>query len=145
MSIAEPPPRRDPFGYLRKYWPNVPIRTKRLDDDRWGLTEWLDGDEPQITLSDELDGPARVETACHEMLHVERGAPDEHDEVREEAAVVRQTARWLLPNVKLVHAAIETHGLRRAAAILGLPARVLVTRMRSLSRWEAYRVYEREE
>lgn len=136
---------RDPFEYLRRYWPQVRLVTKRLTGGRHGLTEWLPRGEVRITLAEELTDAERRETACHEMLHVERGAPDDWNRPAEEGAVTKQTARWLLPNARVVKEAIAKLGLRGAARVFRLPVRVLVTRMRGLTAHEAFGIYEKQE
>lgn len=133
---------RDPRDYLRRYWPRVPIRTRRLAEGKRGSTNWPAVGPPQIQLSADLDEPSQRAVLAHEMLHVERGPADEWERDAEEGAVLRQTARWLLPDPKLVYAAMREHGLHGAAELLGLPARVLLMRMRKLSRHEALTVYD---
>lgn len=133
---------RDPARYLADYWPEVTVTTAELVGDRRGQCEWRRGEPPRILLSPDLDAAGRRATLCHEVLHLERGKVDPWALDQEEGEVIRLTARWLLPDAQLVHAAIQEHGLTGAAEVLQVPARVLVNRMRHLTRGEALAVFD---
>jgi hypothetical protein len=132
---------RDPARYLADYWPTVEVRTAALPDGRRGIVEWPPDGPPRITVSPDLDATARRATLAHEAMHLERGPVDEWETDTEEGEVIRLTARWLLPDLDAVRAAVRASGLLGAAEALGVPARVLLTRLRKMSRAEALAFY----
>jgi hypothetical protein len=136
MDEVLPGAARDPMTYLRTFWPHLRIRTKQ------GQTEWPWGKPPKVTISSDLDEAEQRVTLTHELFHVERGDAEDWQAEAEEGEVIKQTARWLLPEVGVVRAAIRQHGLHGAAELLRVPARVLLMRLRTLTRHESQLMYD---
>lgn len=97
-----------------------------------GLT---DHDAGIVSLRRDLTRAQRRSTLAHELLHVQRG-PTLDDAVlveREELRVEKESARWLLPDVRAIGEALAwAYDLDEAADELDVDARTLWVRLAHL-------------
>lgn len=120
----------DPWLHLATYWPEVVVEFADLHNLR-GYTTWPeDGGPPYITLNRRLTQVQRRCTLAHETRHLERGMPCQGYRAQDEARVRRATARWLLPAISLVAAAVATMDIFTAAESLWVTVPVLMDRLR---------------
>lgn len=131
---------RDPFRYLRDYWPRTRVLFRDMPAGRRGQTLWLP-DATEVQIDGNLGEADRAAVAAHEMIHLELGEPDRWTYDHEEGVAIRQAARWQLPDVGALRFAIRQHGSYEAAELLGVPARVLLTRIRGLTAGETNEVF----
>lgn len=89
--------------------------------------------EQVISLRRGMTWEERRCTVQHELLHVERGPQPRGLRAKDEETVRRETARLMLPDVKVVAEALAwAHNLDEAAEELGVDTYVLRKRLRHL-------------
>lgn len=99
------------------------------DGGPMGLTDHAAG---TISLQRGLTRAERRSTLAHELMHVQRGPTLDDPALveREELRVERESARWLLPDVRPIGEALAwAYDLDEAAAELGVDARTLWVRL----------------
>lgn len=98
-----------------------------------GFTRFV---EPKVIVSIRrgMTWAERRSTVCHELHHVSRGPTLEGDlEAREELRVEKESARWLLRDVRAIGEALAwAHTLEEAADELCVDERTLWVRLRYL-------------
>lgn len=100
------------------------------DDGPAGVTDF---DENTISLRRGMTHDERRTTVLHECLHVERGPSLNTLQEREELRVDRETARLLMPDVKVVGEALAwARDLDEAAWELSVDQAALVVRLQNL-------------
>lgn len=99
-----------------------------------------------ISLRRGMTWAERRSTVIHECLHVLRGPTLDTLEDREELRVEKESARWLLPDIKVVGEALAwAHSREEAADELGVDERTLAIRLRYLHPAERGYLHERLE
>jgi len=124
----------DPWQYLARNLPHVKVHIRAMTD-RWGQAVWVNG-APSIELAHDL---GRVEQRCtlaHEVHHIMAGAPCVSLCADNELQVIEATARWLLPDLDAVGAALCEHDVVTAAARLDVTVTVLNDRLHTLTAME---------
>lgn len=100
------------------------------DEGPVGLTDFVG---QTVSLRRDLDQAGRRSTILHECLHVERGPVPMGLVAKEESRVERETARLLMPDVKVVGEALAwAYSLEEAAAELWVDVQALRVRLRYL-------------
>lgn len=99
---------------------------------RWGQTIWRDG-VPEIHIAFDLGKIQRRCTLAHELHHVLNGPPCRPLCPDDEADVIEQTARYLLPELPSIAGAVALHDLTEAAEILNVTRNVLCERLDALT------------
>lgn len=127
--------------YLQDRHPEVKIRLKADLGTRWGQTIWRDG-VPEIQLALDLGKIQRRCTLAHELHHVLNGPPCRPLCPDDEADVLEQTARYLLPDLAAVAGAVAMYDLTEAADVLMVTRNVLTDRIDSLTEEELARFGE---
>lgn len=118
--------------YLQDRHPEVRIHLRTDLGTRWGQTIWRNG-VPEIHLAYDLGKVQRRCTLAHELHHVLNGPPCRPLCPDDEADVIEQTARYLLPDLNTVAGAIALHDLTEAAAALNVTRNVLTERLDSFT------------
>jgi len=127
--------------YLQDRHPEVKIFLRHDLGTRWGQTIWRDG-VPEIHIAYDLGKIPRRCTLAHELHHVLNGPPCRPLCPDDEADVIEQTARYLLPDLAAVAGAIALHDITEAAEILNVTRNVLTERLDSLTEDELFRLGE---
>ena len=122
---------RDPLATLESDFPWVDIFIRRLPDV-YGQTVWS-GAKPHIELAADLGPIVQRVTLAHELQHLVAGRPCTSFCGDNERDVVDATARWLLPDVIEIGAALAGRTLREAATALLVTTDVLLQRLSSMS------------
>ncbi|HVW43302.1 MAG TPA: hypothetical protein VHC18_18330 [Amycolatopsis sp.] len=122
----------DPWLFLMDRHPEVKVYLRADLGRRWGQTVWRDG-VPEIHLAVDLGRIQRRCTLAHELHHVMRGAPCRPLCPQDEADVIDETARFLLPDLRVVATALARWDLPAAAEQLQVTRNVLTERVDSLS------------
>jgi hypothetical protein len=126
----------DPWQRLRQDWPAVRVvRTdERILGERYELVRW-EVEGPVIYLHHDLSPVQERAGLTHAMEHLDRGAPCESLRSIIEQRVVEATARWLIPDERVLAASLHAHGgdLYRSAHDLNVPYFVLKQRIRHLT------------
>lgn len=125
----------DPWLFLSDRHPDVKIYLRADLGRRWGQTVWRDG-MPEIHLAVDLGRIQRRCTLAHELHHVMRGAPCRPLCPQDEADVIDETARFLLPDLAVVAAALAHWDLPAAAERLMVTRNVLTERLDGLTEEE---------
>lgn len=95
-----------------------------------GLTRFA---EQTISLRRGMSYAERRTTVLHECLHIERGPALSTLAGREEQRVERETARLLMPDIRVVGEALAwAHDVAEAADELAVDVRALLTRLTHL-------------
>lgn len=130
----------DPWMFLAERHPDVQVRLlpPAYLGNRWGQTLWRDG-VPEIHIAFDLGRIQRRCTLAHELHHVLRGEPCQPLCPDDEADVIEQTARFLLPDLDQVAEAVAGHDLDTAAERLHVTRHVLTDRLDSLTEAELVR------
>ncbi|PRY35271.1 hypothetical protein [Umezawaea tangerina] len=97
----------------------VPYLVIRRAQTAPGELGTVDFDENLVTVSAEADLPEFVVTLMHEVRHLRRGPCYEGDEEVDEAVVVDETTRLLVPDEALPED-LDTVDPRKLAAALGI-------------------------
>jgi hypothetical protein len=98
-----------------------------------GPPGWTDFEESTISLRRGLNQAERRSTVMHECLHVERGPVPMGLADREELRVEKESARLLLPDVKVIGEALAwARDLSEAADELWVDEQMLRVRLRYL-------------
>jgi Zn-dependent peptidase ImmA (M78 family) len=118
--------------YLQDRHPEVSIHLRTDLGTRWGQTIWRNG-VPEIHLAYDLGKVQRRCTLAHELHHVLNGPPCRPLCPEDEADVIEQTARYLLPDLPSVAGAVALRDLTEAAATLNVTRNVLTERLDSLT------------
>lgn len=106
------------------------VRLLWHDDGELGRTDFEAG---TVSLRRGLSQAQRRTTVLHECLHMERGPVLETLAGREELRVEKETARLLMPDIRVVGEALAwAHSLEEAAEELWVDAQVLVVRLTHL-------------
>lgn len=135
------PAVHDPWVYLETRHPEVKVFLRADLGLRWGQTLWRDG-VPEIHLAVDLGKIQRRCTLAHELQHVMRGAPCRPLCPQDEADVVEETARWLLPDLAQVAAMLARYALPEAAERLMVTRNVLTDRLDALTEDELAELQE---
>lgn len=122
----------DPWMYLADRHPEVRVFVRADLGRRWGQTVWREG-VPEIHLAVDLGKIQRRCTLAHELHHVMRGAPCRPLCPQDEADVIEETARFLLPDLRIVAATLASADLARAAEQLMVTRNVLTDRLDGLT------------
>lgn len=131
----------DPWMYLTERHPEVKIRLRADLGTRWGQTVWREG-VPEIHLAVDLGKIQRRCTLAHELHHVMHGPPCRPLCPEDEAEVLDETARFLLPELHIVVDALAAHDLEHAAESLMVTRNVLTERLDGLTDDELAEVAE---
>jgi hypothetical protein len=126
--------RPNPWDRLSADWPDVVVEHVDLGH-RWERTVWRTDGSVVIYLHRDLTQVQRRAALTHALEHLERGAPCESLRASIEQRVVDATARWLLPDVEVLAAAIGAYDceLHRVAHELWVPFRILIDRIKTLT------------
>lgn len=151
LSILSDPERTlrimlvNPWQRLAAEWPHIPVNYEDLGNvHKHGVSRWAaDGKPLEIVLHERLTQVQRRCALAHELAHLDRGAPCESLRASIERRVIAETARYLLPDLDLLAAALAVYDLRRAANELWVTFPVLVDRLRGLTDHELDFVTER--
>lgn len=109
---------------------HIRLRWAHLPDGLLGYTDHIAG---EVVLAEGLTQVERRCTIAHETQHVLRGPVPPHLSRREEAAVDREAARALLPDVRPVAEAMAwAHSVEEAAEELWVDVETLRCRLASL-------------
>lgn len=103
---------------LLDHVPYLGLRRARTAPDEFG---YVDFETRTVTISDQASVPQAAVTLMHEIRHLRRGACYVGDEDADEAEVVDETARLLVPG-RYLPAAFEAVDVLRLAAELGVTA-----------------------
>lgn len=122
----------DPWMFLTDRHPEVKVYLRADLGRRWGQTLWREG-VPEIHLALDLGKVQRRCTLAHELHHVLRGAPCKPLCPQDEADVIDETARFLLPDLKPVASALARLPLADAAEHLMVTRNVLTERLDGLT------------
>lgn len=124
----------DPWMYLMERHPDVRVRLLPPSHlgTRWGQTLWHGG-VPEIHLAFDLGKIQRRCTLAHELHHVIKGEPCAPLCPDDEADVVEQTARFLLPDLDIIAVTLAKHDLEQSAERLGVTRNVLCDRLDSMT------------
>jgi len=111
------------FGALGRAW--------KLIRHNGGVKGLTDFEDQTISLRIDLTWEERRCTILHETLHAERGPALDSFEEREELRVRKETARLLLPDVRVIGEALAWSGcrVREAAEELGVDTDTLWDRL----------------
>jgi hypothetical protein len=124
-------PTRDPWQYLARNFPHVKVHIRAMNN-RWGQCVWVRG-KPHIELASDL---GKIEQRCclaHEIQHLIAGQPCISFCADNENDVIEATARWLLPDLDEVGAALREHDIITAAEQLGVTLGILNDRLHTLT------------
>ena len=136
----------NPWQRLAEDWPHLQVVYRDLGSQyRHGETRWKRGEPQAVVLHQDLTQVQRRCALAHELEHLDRGAPCESLKAKVEARVVRATARYLLPDLTVVSAALECYDMHRAAAELWVTFPILVERLRGLTDHELACVVSRND
>lgn len=128
----------NPWQRLVEDWPQIRVEHEDTGSPyRHGVTHWADGTPIRVVLHKALSQVQRRCALAHELEHLDRGRPCESLRASIERRVLRDTARYLLPDLGIVGAALTVYSLRQAAAELWVTFPVLVDRLNHLSAKEA--------
>lgn len=136
------PMRAHPWKRLADDWPQIHVLHEDLGPHRMGSSRWLAGRPVGIVLH---RGLSQVERRCvlaHELEHFDRGQPCATLRASIEARVLRDTARYLLPDLDEIAKALATYdSLYQSAAELWVTFPVLVDRLNGLTDAESEYVH----
>lgn len=127
--------------YLTDRHPEVKVRLKADLGSRWGQTIWRGG-VPEIHLAFDLGKIQRRCTLAHELHHVLNGPPCRPLCPDDEADVIEQTARFLLPDLAAVAGVIAMYDVEEAAEVLLVTRNVLTERLDSFTEDEMVKFAE---
>ena len=125
----------DPYRELADAWPDVRVRIRSDLGSDAGRTVWLPSG-PEIHLAHDLTRVERRCTLAHEIMHLRRGAPPRPYDTDDEAATVKATAHWLIPDLAVFGAMLAATDVNSAAEQFNVIPAVVYERLDYLTRYE---------
>jgi hypothetical protein len=128
--------RPDPYYELAEHWPDVKIRIRADLGNEAGQTLWLPDGSIEMHLALDLSKVERRCTLLHEIVHLRRGRPDTQRDPVDEAATIKQTARWLIADLCEFAAALVAYDVAEVARRFDVIPAIVYERLDHLTKSE---------
>jgi hypothetical protein len=128
--------RPDPYLELAQKWPAVKVRIRHDMGTDAGATLWLPDETIEIHLAHNLTRVERRCTLSHEIMHIRRGKPPFSRDQADEAAVIRDTARWLIPDLSEFAESLAAEDVSTAAKRFDVINAIIYERLDHLTKFE---------